>query len=379
MLKPFIRFTGNDAGQLVSRRFWDFDHDLQRLLLSLLRELASPEEILALGVEQWRRNLLPLGANRRDQLEQARQDGSWEFPLFDIVRPFFEVVTQQIQPGGRVLYIGAGSGTECFQFARQGLHIIGIDPLERLLAVGQDWADYLGRTADFVCMNVLEMGFKPRSFDGFILEFYGWLPSDSMKTYVLQELAALLKPGGRGFISASRKSYASYWYMMGSAGPEAMVDWLIPHTQQDFFFSQCDASEERLMWGLYNQSHTVDTLAAEFGQVFDVVECSYTETDPRYVRAIVTLKPGHVPPRPTVRPESAHPIQNVSDARLAEIEQVLRSVGQLCRLLEKHHARVVSHFTENPDNAADTCLTSVAPDMETIVAVLDQLLPDTSA
>ena len=69
--------------------------------------------------------------------------------------------------------------------------------------------------------------------------------------------------------------------------PPAVVAWLYPRRDLDFLHSEADASEERLVYGLYNRSHTIDSLRAELAASFDVVECFYQEDDPRYVIAVV--------------------------------------------------------------------------------------------
>ena len=86
--------------------------------------------------------------------------------------------------------------------ARSGLRVVGIDTMAPILDVAMGWAAHLGLPVSFICMDVMDLGLKPNSFDGFLLEFYGEIPSLDQTLALQRNLANVLKPGGRGFIAS---------------------------------------------------------------------------------------------------------------------------------------------------------------------------------
>ena len=68
--------------------------------------------------------------------------------------------------------------------------------------------------------------------------------------------------------------------------------WLREQSLLDYWFSEPDGCEERLLYGLYNRSHTKDSLSAELSCTFDVVECLHEAYDPRYVIGVVKRRDG---------------------------------------------------------------------------------------
>jgi hypothetical protein len=128
-MKPFIRFSKcarekTPGGVSYSRLLWDFDDLVQKRLLDLLCEMASPETIVQLCVEQWERNLERLYEGQKRALERARHsDHEYTFHSSDGV----EFIVERVRPRGRLLYIGCGTGRECFLLAKKGLRVVGID------------------------------------------------------------------------------------------------------------------------------------------------------------------------------------------------------------------------------------------------------------
>ena len=71
-VKPFVRFASRQPGHgFCHWHLWDFDDVLQKQLLSLLRQTASPEGIARACTEQWKRNSEMLLRQKRQQLEQG--------------------------------------------------------------------------------------------------------------------------------------------------------------------------------------------------------------------------------------------------------------------------------------------------------------------
>ena len=247
------------------------------------------------------------------------------------------------------------------------VHVVGIDPVVRLLQVGQQWARHLDRTADFVGMNSLALGFRAASFDAVFIEFYGLLPSLRQTITLQRELARVLKPDGEGLISASRKKYASYWWFMGSLYPAAMIEWLIPQASLDFHYSESDSAEETLKFGLYHASHTPESLAAELSHTFTVAQ-SVPESDPRYLLAVVRPK-APAEWRDPVKWHDPAPLQPLAPERSAQIDATLYQVEQLCDFLETHTNRVVAWFEAGETQP----LEQLAPDMDYFVALLEHI------
>jgi len=365
---PFVRFGQTSDQKNLPKRFWDFEYEIQKRLLACLHSISSADEIADLGVKQWKRNLGTLLVSKRQLLHHCRVAG---FPsdLFTTIHPKFSTIVDRLPPGARLLYIGAGSGTECLGMAAQGLQVVGIDTISPLLAIGREYANHLKRNTSFACMNVMSTGFKSASFDGFTIEFYGAWPTRNQTLQVQHELARILKPNGLGFITAARKSYQSYWHLMGSPYSPAMTEWLIPYSNLDFLFSEADAHEEQLRYGLFEYSHTAESLTAELGWSFEVLECQ-NDSDPRYLNAVVRRRPDVDLNSPLSDGDQANEL-HITPANLTEVEEMLVKVEQLIEQLENHARQVVDYFASGAE--ARDCLKTVKPALSTLAARLDAI------
>jgi len=370
-MKPFIRFSepkernlrNDEKRAFYSKCFWDFDDLIQKELLRLLYEIASPNTIVHYCVEQWKNNLESLYENQKKALESRACDNiQYSFDFSDRMR----FIVKRTKPGDRLLYVGCGSGRECLVLAKKGIGVTGIDTMPPILGVAKGWASHVGLPLDLTCMDVIKLGFKPDSFDGFLLEFYGWLPPSS-QTAALQGLADILHQRGQGFIIASRKKYASFWFLMNTPYPPSMVNWLIPQTSLDFSFSKADNSEERLSYGLYNRSHTLESLSSELSHTLEVAECLY-EQDPRYIMAVVKPK-NRIGFHNTVNDkQTSNPLdEEVTQSRLDTIGKTLGTIESLCDLLEIHTERVCAFF-KNPETfSTNKCLQAVSTDFSQFI------------
>jgi hypothetical protein len=209
-----------------------------------------------------------------------------------------------------------------------------------------------------------------------LLEFYGFQPSLVQALALQRGLARSLKDNGKGFIVATRKKYASFWYRMSSLGyPESMYCWLKSQCRLDHYFSQMDACEEKFAFGLYVRSHTVDSLSLELGGVFDVQECLYEEHDPRYLISVVTRK-GRVSDSPPTSENDdcegwtrqAYPLREG-----VAIGDVLDETHAICDLLELHQERVERFFLNGDMSRGKSSLSMVDTDLPRCIELLDHI------
>ncbi len=373
-LKPFLRFS-KPAEALYRGRsnrrkqfFWDFDDALQRVLVGVARHVATSAEIASACTERWKTNLEKFGQRSRRQLEDLRKTGTRR-PL--PCTPRDEFLFARVKPGGRLLYVGCGAGTECLGWAQRGYEVVGIDTDEQLVAVANEWAEYLQLPFRAVGMDAAQITLPPGSFDGFLLEFYGFQPSRGQALALQRSLAATLNGQGQGFIAAPRKKYASYWYKMTNLGyPDPLCRWLVRQSPLDHCFSTADACEEKLAFGLYIRSHTVASLTRELEGVFDVRECRYEESDPRYLIGVVNRK-ARCPDSPSIPAadageEWAAPVVRQKGAL---VDKVLLEIRAVCDLLEAHQERVVEWFLKGEGNP----LSMETPDLPRAIECLEAI------
>lgn len=378
-MKPFIRFSTHAAALYKGRTsryqhfFWDFDDALQKVLLGMARTLATPSEIAEACIERWKTNLEKLYQRSKAQLEDLRKTG--KAPRFQYT-PRDEFIFSRVEPGSRLLYVGCGTGKECLGWAQRGYEVVGIDTDEKLIGIANEWAEYLKLPFQAVCMDAEKIELPPGSFDGVLLEFYGFQPSPAQASALRRSLATTLNDKGQGFIVATRKKYASFWFKMSNPGyPESMFQWLSGQYRLDHCFSQMDACEERLAFGLYVRSHTVDSLSLELGDVFDVQECRYEELDPRYVMSVVQRKGRLLDPPSSSRhnagEEWATPEQRLR-AGVTSKEIVCR-IQAVCDLLELHKERVEQFFLQTESSGGASPLSMAEPDLPRFIELLDEL------
>jgi SAM-dependent methyltransferase len=345
-MKPFVRFSKQTdevyrhRGAEARRLLWDFDDTLQRVLLRIAKAVATPEQLAHSCVERWKVNLEQLYSRKRRELDTLIESGESFQPQYTTRDEFLFARTE---PGGRFLYVGCGSGTECLRLASGGYEVVGIDTVFKLTRVANEWSGHLDLPFEAICMDVMDLGFAQRSFDGFLLEFYGHQPVFSRSLALQRNLAHTLRDGGKGFIVGSRKKYASFWYKMGSRYSASMTRWLTRQSRLDYYWSESDGCEEQLSYGLYWRSHTVDSLGTELSRTFDIVECMYEEYDPRYVVCVVERKEDSRALE-EVGPGCGELIEGHLDVGTAPAEDALSLVESICDLLESHERKVVQFF-----------------------------------
>ena len=111
----------------------------------------------------------------------------------------------------------------------------------------------------------------------------------------------------------------------------------------DYYWSESDGCEEKLMYGLYVRTHTVESLAAELSHTFGIVECKYEEYDPRYVVCVVEPK-GDSRAVEEVMLGCGERIEEPLDGSTAPADDALSRVESICELLESHEKKVVQFF-----------------------------------
>lgn len=377
-MKPFLRFSEQADTLYKGKRdgykhfFWDFDDALQRVLLGVARTIATPAEIDTICIERWKINLEKWYQRSKNELEELQNNG--EVLQFRYT-PRDEFIFSRVELGSRLLYVGCGTGKECLGWAKRGYEVVGIDTDEQLVGIANEWAKYLKLPFQAICMDAGKISPSLGFFDGFLLEFYGFQPSLAQALALQMGLANTLNDEGKGFIGATRKKYPSFWFMMSNLGyPAPMFHWLKAQYRLDYCFSQQDACEEKLTFGLYVRSHTVDSLSRELGGVFDVQECIYEEHDPRYLMSVVKRKGHLLDSLPTAEygdtndwSESGH-----SQRDGGSVEDVVCQINDMCDLLELHKQRVERFFLNYGGSGVGNPLAIVDTDIPRFIELLDQ-------
>lgn len=105
-----------------------------------------------------------------------------------------------LQPGERVLDVGCGTGTlalEAYERVGPTGHVGGVDPAPRQLARAQAKARRRGAAIDFERGVVERLPYPAQAFDVVLSTWMMHHLPDDLKGRGLQEIARVLKPGGR--------------------------------------------------------------------------------------------------------------------------------------------------------------------------------------
>lgn len=375
-MKPFIRFA-RQADPIYKQScaskkslFWDFDYSLQKVLLGVVHEIASPAQLADLCLTQWDANLERLRIRKRNELQALKSSGqAYQFNY----TPRDEFILSRIKPGGRFLYLGCGSGTECLRFASRGHYVIGIDAVPGLVDVANEWAEHLSLPFEAICMDARALDLDEESFDGFLVEFYGEQPSLSHALLLQRNLARILREGGKGFVVATRKKYSSFWFRMAPKYSRNMTSWLMGQAFLDQHFSKPDNFEEQLMYGLFWRSHTAQSLAVELSNTFKMLECDYEKHDPRYVMGVVERRNADPSRYSDICNALAEPETPCLDLRAAPLKDVLCKIALICYILEAHERRVSQFFDHVTPASGKNPLQEVETDLSRFIELLEDV------
>ena len=370
-MKPFVRFApemqqlyGGDR-RPTRWHYWDFDVMAQKVLLSIVHATITPEELAAACADRWAVNLARLERDSRQKLEEAVKLREKVVP-----RGYARVenIVDRMRPKARFLYAGCGAGGECLALAHRGLEVVGIDSVPGLVDVANAWAGHLGLAFRAYHLDAMALDSRFGRFDGFLVEFYGDLPRPSQTLRLRQNLHDVLADDGRGFVMGVRRKYASYWYLMGTDYPPLMTARLAAQSVFDYRFLQPDKCEEQLSFGLYTRTHTRESLAAELGRTFSVVECDY-ESDPRYVVGVVGRRQG--PPAEPGPPEGRDAAG--LNAGAADAAGLLDKVEAVCDMLEAHEKKVRDFYDRSEESGRTNLLEGVVVDYAGFIRLLERL------
>ena len=350
-MKPFILFFNkiNDIfykdNSKYSKFLWNFDNELQNILLRIIKLIASPGQLMGATIKRWKINMERQFADSKRQLNDLiNQKKIFQFNY--LTRDKF--IFTRVPAGARFLYVGCGTGTDCLRFANQGYKVVGIDTDFKLTKIANEWSKYFSLPFKAICMDVMSLGFSKDMFDSFLIEFYGHQPLLHQSLLIQQNLSAILRKGGKGFFVASRKGYVPHMALRSGRYPTSMIAWLFGQISLDYLHSPAKGSEEHLGFGLYWRSHTINSISTELKKFFNVLECQY-EKDPRYVICVVESKGKkeidcYEGVKTFISDWDDVPNQQIDDIT---IEKVLFKVEHICDLLAAHESNVIQFFENN--------------------------------
>ena len=119
----------------------------------------------------------------------------------------FIVRALDLEPGARVLDIGCGYGRHAIILAEMGYKVVGLDLSTSYIEVAREKARKAGVEAEFIPGDMRHMPWRSE-FDGAYMFYtsFGFY-DDEDNARVLNEAAAVLKPGGRLLIDARNREY----------------------------------------------------------------------------------------------------------------------------------------------------------------------------
>jgi hypothetical protein len=379
-MKPFIRFA-EQTDRLYDKRsnglppslYWDFDDTLQKILLKIARTIATPEEIWQTCTEPSKNDVTSAFVERK----------KWELDELSLrsTRPWFETtprdefVFAKIPYRSRLLYVGCNSEIERFPLAERGHHITAIHPDPELVEIANDWARHFRFPFKAICADVIEFTFAHESFDSFMIDLYGSHPSMEQVMSAQKNLAKAISDRGLGFVVAGRKKYASYWFLMNTRYSGEMTRWLIKQTPLDFYYSEFDATEERLLYGAYNKSFTPESLSSELSHTFNVSHCFFDKHDPRYVMAVVQRKPQPDIPGHYRRTSVVEENNGFSKPYV----WLISKVQSICDILGTHERQLSRYFNNKHYYAGRNPLQAVDTDLSAFIEILTEVFESVPA
>ncbi len=114
-----------------------------------------------------------------------------------------------LTPEDRIADICCGYGRHLVRLAGQGYCLTGLDASEMMLDFAQALLDDCGAPASLTRGDALNLPFADGSFDVALNLFnsFGYFLDDGANVRVLQEMARVLKPGGRLFLDTRNRQF----------------------------------------------------------------------------------------------------------------------------------------------------------------------------
>jgi hypothetical protein len=256
-----------------------------------------------------------------------------------------------------------------FPLAERGHQVTAIHTDPELVEIANAWATHFRFPLNAICADLTEFTFARDSFDSFIIDSYGSHPSMEQTIITQRNLANSISDEGLGFVVASRKKYASYWYLTNKRYSSEMTRWLMKQAPLDFYYSQFDATEERFLYGAYNKSYTTEALSSELGHTFEVSDCLFDKHDPRYLVAVVRRKGQsgiHIHRRKTRVLEENKGFSQLHTWLTSKVQSV-------CDILKAHEQKLSHYFDNRCSYASKNPLQAVDTDMSAFVDILTEV------
>ncbi len=140
-------------------------------------------------------------------------------------RPWPEVVEfiDSLPPRVRVLDAGCGNARHAQVAAEKGHRVAGLDASAKLVAI----ARHRVPNAVFLQGDLCALPFPGESFDAVLaVASIHHLPSEEERVTALREIARVLRPGGRAFVTVWALEQPRFDYLLETrAGPYAWVPW----------------------------------------------------------------------------------------------------------------------------------------------------------
>ncbi|MCX5751961.1 MAG: methyltransferase domain-containing protein [Candidatus Saganbacteria bacterium] len=349
--QQFSNMLSKGAGNVLHylAEGWDFEEALQKRIAGFIDLLITPHELADIFILQWKDNLTKLLIRTRKEQGKFKKTGAMPSSFLpERLSEREQIIKEKLPKGGRILYVGCGTGRECFRYEKMGYEVVGIDTEAGLLDAMEDWCTLLNMQSMPVQMNVLFLGFLPHTFDAAIIEIYGAFPSKTQRLKLQQELARALKPGAFAFMVGNRFHYTTHMQLQNvwrdRTGKhqylELLQDELLKPSPKEPNV-EYDKNTDRLIYGVVRGSYTCDSLSSELSACFQVEKC-FRAQDKRYLLGLVRPLPQDKWKIETVaEPKMISPSKEV----ISEADGFAREIEGLVDVLEKN-AEATKEFVD---------------------------------
>ncbi|HEV8377109.1 MAG TPA: class I SAM-dependent methyltransferase [Candidatus Polarisedimenticolia bacterium] len=115
-------------------------------------------------------------------------------------------ILESVPRGGRILVVGSGTGRECFELAREGYAVSGLDFSPQMVSHAREEAKRQGLAVGFQVGDLRLHAEDAASLAAvvFTYEVYSFMPTARERVEALRSMACWLQPGGGVFLSARR-------------------------------------------------------------------------------------------------------------------------------------------------------------------------------